>query len=161
MTPPLCVGEWRERRCEGVRVAVVSAHLDLPQKWHFSAASRSTQAVDREDGRVCSKHENNEDNKMQFMTANLIRGWFQRMEHVRKYAFGVALIIGEERRHDIVALWVFRGRGMPAILEDVEDTELFDWERRWRTSRRSGSASRTACAGRARRSRGLCWRGAC
>ncbi|KAF8290479.1 putative elongation factor 1-gamma [Trypanosoma cruzi] len=126
MTPPLCVGEWRERRCEGVRVAVVSAHLDLPQKWHFSAASRSTQAVDREDGRVCSKH--NEDNKMQFMTANLIRGWFQRMEHVRKYAFGVALIIGEERRHDIVALWVFRGRGMPAIVEDVEDTELFDWE---------------------------------
>ncbi|KAF8277610.1 hypothetical protein TcYC6_0015290 [Trypanosoma cruzi] len=50
------------------------------------------------------------------------------MEHVRKYAFGVALIIGEERRHDIVALWVFRGRGMPAIVEDVEDTELFDWE---------------------------------
>ncbi|RNC51791.1 putative elongation factor 1-gamma (EF-1-gamma), partial [Trypanosoma cruzi] len=34
----------------------------------------------------------------------------------------------EERRHDIVALWVFRGRGMPAIVEDVEDTELFDWE---------------------------------
>ncbi|KAF8305118.1 hypothetical protein TcBrA4_0041300 [Trypanosoma cruzi] len=65
---------------------------------------------------------------MQFMTANLIRGWFQRMEHVRKYAFGVALIIGEERRHDIVALWVFRGSGMPAIVRDVEDTELFDWE---------------------------------
>ncbi|KAF8296592.1 hypothetical protein TcYC6_0086440 [Trypanosoma cruzi] len=65
---------------------------------------------------------------MQFMTANLIRGWFQRMEHVRKYLLGVALIIGEERRHDIVALCVFRGRGMPAIVEDVEDTELFDWE---------------------------------
>ncbi|KAF8304173.1 hypothetical protein TcYC6_0037270 [Trypanosoma cruzi] len=83
------------------------------------------------------------------------------MEHVRKYAFGVALIIGEERRHDIVALWVFRGRGVPAIVEDVEDTELFDWERRSPTSRRSGSASRTTCAGRARRSRGLCWRGVC
>ncbi|RNF07157.1 putative elongation factor 1-gamma (EF-1-gamma) [Trypanosoma cruzi] len=31
----------------------------------------------------------------------------------------------------------------------------------WRTLRRSGNAWRTACAGRARRSRGLRWRGAC
>nr|CCC95841.1 unnamed protein product [Trypanosoma congolense IL3000] len=74
------------------------------------------------------RYKYNEDNKMQFMTANLVRGWFQRMEHTRKYAFGVALIIGEEKRHDIVALWVFRGKGMPDIVKDVEDTELFDWE---------------------------------
>ncbi|PWV17869.1 putative elongation factor 1-gamma (EF-1-gamma) [Trypanosoma cruzi] len=86
---------------------------------HYDAAGYTT---------FWCRYKYNEDNKMQFMTANLIRGWFQRMEHVRKYAFGVALIIGEERRHDIVALWVFRGRGMPAIVEDVEDTELFDWE---------------------------------
>ncbi|RNC53309.1 hypothetical protein TcCL_ESM09372 [Trypanosoma cruzi] len=32
--------------CEGVRVTVVSAHLDLPHNWHLSAASRSSQAVD-------------------------------------------------------------------------------------------------------------------
>ncbi|ESS61179.1 elongation factor 1-gamma (EF-1-gamma) [Trypanosoma cruzi Dm28c] len=50
------------------------------------------------------------------------------MEHVRQYALGVALMIGEDRRHEIVALWVLCGRGMPAILEDVEDTELFDLE---------------------------------
>ncbi|CBH18338.1 elongation factor 1 gamma, putative [Trypanosoma brucei gambiense DAL972] len=74
------------------------------------------------------RYKYNEDNKMQFMTANLVRGWFQRMEHTRKYAFGVALIIGEEKKHDIVALWVFRGKGMPEIVKDVEDTELFDWE---------------------------------
>ncbi|KAF8303781.1 putative elongation factor 1-gamma [Trypanosoma cruzi] len=65
---------------------------------------------------------------MQFMTANLIRVWLQGMEHVRQYALSVALMIGEERRHDVVALWVLRGRGMPAIVRDVEDTELFDWE---------------------------------
>ncbi|KAF8277471.1 putative elongation factor 1-gamma (EF-1-gamma) [Trypanosoma cruzi] len=65
---------------------------------------------------------------MQCMTANLIRGWFQRVEHVRQYALGVALMIVEERRHEIVALCVLCGRGMPAIVEDVEDTELFDWE---------------------------------
>ncbi|ORC84288.1 putative elongation factor 1-gamma (EF-1-gamma) [Trypanosoma theileri] len=74
------------------------------------------------------RYKYNEDNKMQFMTANLIRGWFQRMEHTRKYAFGVALIIGEEKKHDIVGMWVFRGKGMPEIVREVEDTELFDWE---------------------------------
>ncbi|KAG8342208.1 Glutathione S transferase N terminal domain [Trypanosoma vivax] len=74
------------------------------------------------------RYKYNDDNKMQFMTANLVRGWFQRMEHTRKYAFGVALIIGEEKKHDIVGMWVFRGKGMPDIVKEVEDTELFDWE---------------------------------
>ena len=74
------------------------------------------------------RYKYNEDNKMQFMTANLVRGWFQRMEHTRKYAFGVSLIIGEEKSHEIVALWIFRGKGMPDCVKEVEDTELFDWE---------------------------------
>ncbi|KAF8282314.1 putative elongation factor 1-gamma (EF-1-gamma) [Trypanosoma cruzi] len=50
------------------------------------------------------------------------------MEHVRQYALGAALMIVEERRHDIVALCVLRGRGIPTIVRDVEDTELLDWE---------------------------------
>jgi len=69
----------------------------------------------------------NEENKMQFMTANLVRGWFQRMDHCRKYAFGIALIVGEDKKHDITALWVFRGKGLPEIVTDVDDTELFTW----------------------------------
>ncbi|KAF8288416.1 hypothetical protein TcYC6_0034350 [Trypanosoma cruzi] len=39
---------------------------------------------------------------------------------------GAALVIVEEGRHDIVVLCVLRGRGMPAIVRDMEDTELFD-----------------------------------
>ncbi|CCW64576.1 unnamed protein product [Phytomonas sp. EM1] len=74
------------------------------------------------------RYKYNEENKRQFMTANLVRGWFQRMEHLRKYSFGVALLIGEETQHDIVAFWVFRGQGMPQLVEEVADTELFDWE---------------------------------
>lgn len=73
------------------------------------------------------KYKYNEDNKMQFMTANFIRGWFQRMEHTRKYAFGIALICGEEKKHEVSALWVFRGKGLPEIVTEVEDTELFEW----------------------------------
>ncbi|EAN93903.1 elongation factor 1-gamma (EF-1-gamma), putative [Trypanosoma cruzi] len=44
---------------------------------------------------------------MQCMTANLIGMCLQRMEHVRQYLLGVALMIVEERRHDVVALCVF------------------------------------------------------
>ncbi|KAF8286580.1 putative elongation factor 1-gamma (EF-1-gamma) [Trypanosoma cruzi] len=73
-------------------------------------------------------HKYNKDDKLQCMTASLIRGWLQRMEHVRQYALGAALMIVEERRHDIVALCVLCGRGMPAIVKAVVDTELFDWE---------------------------------
>ncbi|KAF8278013.1 hypothetical protein TcBrA4_0118040 [Trypanosoma cruzi] len=64
---------------------------------------------------MCSNYK---DNKMQCMTANPIRVWLQRMEHVREYALDPALMI-EEERHDIVALCVLRGRGMPAIVRDV------------------------------------------
>ena len=73
------------------------------------------------------RYKYNEENKMQFMTANLVRGWFQRMEGCRKYAFGIALLIGEEKKHEIVGLWVFRGKGMPEVVSEVEDTVLFDW----------------------------------
>jgi len=71
----------------------------------------------------------NEENQKLFMTGNLVRGWFQRMDHVRKYGFGVALIVGEDapQKHEITALWIFRGKGLPAIVTDVDDTELFSW----------------------------------
>ncbi|RNF02279.1 putative elongation factor 1-gamma (EF-1-gamma) [Trypanosoma cruzi] len=40
--------------------------------------------------------------------------------------FGCCADDWEGRRHDIVALCVFRGLGMPTIVRDVEDTELLD-----------------------------------
>ncbi|KAF8306607.1 putative elongation factor 1-gamma (EF-1-gamma) [Trypanosoma cruzi] len=87
---------------------------------------------------------------MQCVTANLICVWLRRMEHVRQYALGVALMIVEEGRHEIVALCVLCGRGMPAIVRDVEDAELFDW----------GEVADVA-AQRERMTDCLCWRGAC
>jgi elongation factor 1-gamma len=69
----------------------------------------------------------NDENKMQFMTANLIRGWFQRMDHVRKYGFGIAIIAGEDKKHEVTCFWIFRGKGLPEIVREVDDTELFTW----------------------------------
>lgn len=65
-----------------------------------------------------------------FMTANFVRGWFQRMEGNRKYAFGSALILGTPAAQEVQAFWIFRGQkgaGLPACVTDVEDTELFEW----------------------------------
>ncbi|EAN93563.1 elongation factor 1-gamma (EF-1-gamma), putative [Trypanosoma cruzi] len=80
-------------------------------------------------------HKKYKDNKLQCMTASLIRVWLQRMEHVRQYALGAALMIVEERWHDIVVLFVLRGRGMPAIVR----TRSCLTEGRW-TLRLSGNA---------------------
>ncbi|ESS54934.1 elongation factor 1-gamma (EF-1-gamma) [Trypanosoma cruzi Dm28c] len=84
---------------------------------------------------------------MHFMTANLIRVWLQRMEHVRQYALGVALMIVEERRHDIVALWVLRGRACWRLWRTWRTRSCLTG-RRSLTLRRSGSARWTACAER-------------
>ncbi|RNC35230.1 elongation factor 1-gamma (EF-1-gamma) [Trypanosoma cruzi] len=94
------------------------------------------------------------------MTVRLIRVWLQRMGHVCQYELGAALMIAAEWRHDVVALCVLCGRGMPAIVRDVADTELLEWEKvaDFAAQRERMTA---ACGGRARRSRGLCWRGAC
>ncbi|KAF8284236.1 hypothetical protein TcBrA4_0060360 [Trypanosoma cruzi] len=65
---------------------------------------------------------------MQFMTANLIDRVFPAHGARAPVRVGRCAHDWEERRHYIVAPLVLRGRGMPAIVRDVEYTELFDWE---------------------------------
>jgi len=84
------------------------------------------------------KYKYNEECKMQFQTANLTRGWFQRMEGVRKYAFGTALILGEATNHEIQGHWIFRQGGnmqekqgfdgLPECIREVEDISLYEWK---------------------------------
>ncbi|RNF00324.1 elongation factor 1-gamma (EF-1-gamma) [Trypanosoma cruzi] len=108
----LCVDEWKERGevwgAERGWLPTPPRTLENFTRMVILDSHSQHQTVDREDVRVCSNPK--EVDEMHFMTANLIRGWLQRMEHVRQYALGVALMIVEERRHDIVALWVLRGR---------------------------------------------------
>jgi len=69
----------------------------------------------------------NEECTMAFKTANLIGGYFQRLERWHKYAFGSMLIVGEDKKHEIVGFWIFRGTEFPEGLNDVPDTELYEW----------------------------------
>jgi elongation factor 1-gamma len=76
-----------------------------------------------------STYKYNDELNMSFMTCNLVRGFFQRMDHMHKYGFGVVHIIGEEGqgKHEITAFWVFRGKGIPEVMKDVDDVELYNW----------------------------------
>eukprot|EP00296_Roombia_truncata_P000148 JP435811.1.p2 GENE.JP435811.1~~JP435811.1.p2 ORF type:complete len:405 (+),score=184.09 JP435811.1:1-1215(+) len=69
----------------------------------------------------------NEDNKKLFMTNNLVGGFFQRLDPVRKYAFGSCVIAGEEPELEITGVWLFRGQDLPPELLAVDDTELYEW----------------------------------
>jgi len=62
-------------------------------------------------------------------TCNLIGGWFQRLDRLRKYGFGNALIFNnEEKNHfEITAVWLVRGLELPFEMLDCVDTELYEW----------------------------------
>jgi elongation factor 1-gamma len=67
--------------------------------------------------------------KQIFMTSNLIRGFYQRLETLHKYAFGSTMIIGSEDNQDITGCWIFRGTEIPADMKDCDDCELYEWRR--------------------------------
>jgi len=64
-----------------------------------------------------------------FMVSNLIGGWIQRLDPLRKYGFGSLIIFGEQKPFEIRGLWLFRGKEIPKEMLDCDDTELYEWRR--------------------------------
>jgi elongation factor 1-gamma len=64
-----------------------------------------------------------------FMTNNLIGGWFQRLDKLRKYGFGSVLIFGEEPKLSISGVWLFRGKEIPEEMKVCDDSELYNWSK--------------------------------
>jgi len=62
-------------------------------------------------------------------TCNLIGGWFQRLDRLRKYGFGNALIFKNEQGNhfEISSVWLVRGQELPAEIQQCDDTELHTW----------------------------------
>lgn len=70
----------------------------------------------------------NDENQVTFVTMNKVGGFLQRMDLVRKYAFGKMCILGEEAPFKIRGVWLFRGQDMPQmVMDEVYDAELYDW----------------------------------
>lgn len=70
----------------------------------------------------------NDENTVSFVTLNKVSGFLQRMDLVRKYAFGKMLVIGSEPPYKVKGLWLFRGKEIPQfVLDECYDMELYDW----------------------------------
>lgn len=72
-----------------------------------------------------------QDLKQIFMTCNLVGGFFQRIEKMRKYAFGSMCILGEDNNNTIAGVWVWRGQQLAfEMSEDLQiDYESYKWEK--------------------------------
>ena len=59
-------------------------------------------------------------NEQAFMTANLSAGMLQRVEKLRKHAFGLMYVLGKNGKgqHNIEALWIFRGQNVAFELSE-------------------------------------------
>jgi elongation factor 1-gamma len=71
----------------------------------------------------------NEENKVEFMTSNLIGGFLQRCDEVRKYSFGTMSVIkgAEDPTFQIVGAWVMRGDSIQPLLDCNPDAEYYEW----------------------------------
>lgn len=67
--------------------------------------------------------------KMIFMTCNLITGLYNRMDHIRKNAFGVLSVFGESNNNQIEGVFVFKGTDIPPEMIDVPDYESYTFTR--------------------------------
>ena len=76
----------------------------------------------------------NDENKVLYMTSNLMGGFIQRCDSVRKYSMGVMNIIGnvdeETPPFSVVGAFLFRGHEIPdEMLIDNPDSEYYTWNR--------------------------------
>jgi len=64
-----------------------------------------------------------------FMTSNLLSGFIQRVEKLRKYGFGSLIIFGEEPQLEIGVCFFVRGQDLPAEMLECDDTEHYAWRK--------------------------------
>jgi len=69
----------------------------------------------------------NDELTVTFKTSNLVGGFIQRSDGVRKYAFGVMQIVGTASAQKIIGAWMMRGQDIAPMLAENEDAEQYSW----------------------------------
>ncbi|CAF2919768.1 unnamed protein product [Rotaria sp. Silwood2] len=66
-----------------------------------------------------------------FMTCNLVSGFFQRLDKLRKHAFASMCVFGENNNNTIAGIWVWRGHELAFELSPdwQVDYESYTWKR--------------------------------
>jgi len=73
-----------------------------------------------------SNYNYNNENRVYFMTCNLIGGFLQRCDEIRKYALGVLILAGNTEDHppfEVSGIWIFRGTEVPEGMKENPDSE--------------------------------------
>ena len=70
----------------------------------------------------------NEENKVLFMSGNLIGGFIQRTEEIRKWLFGTMTIRGVEGvQMKITAYYLIRGDSIQPLVSCNDDAACYNW----------------------------------
>lgn len=73
------------------------------------------------------KYRYNSDNTVDWKVSNTVGGFIQRCDEVRKYAFGVMLVLGDKAPFEIEGVWLMRGKSLAPLLEANPDAEYYEW----------------------------------
>jgi elongation factor 1-gamma len=68
----------------------------------------------------------NHENRVYFMTCNLVGGFLQRCDDVRRYGLGVVVLAGNDEDappFEVSSVWIFRGQNVPQEMKDNPDSE--------------------------------------
>jgi len=76
-----------------------------------------------------SDYKYNSELEKTFMTCNLIGGFIQRLDELRKYGFGSLLIFGEEPNLEISGCWLFRGLEIPEEMKECPYSESYTFRK--------------------------------
>lgn len=73
----------------------------------------------------------NDENKVDYMVSNMVSGFIQRSDAVRKYAMGVMVVtteVEDQPPFNVSGAWFFRGPTVPAeMMSENPDAEYFEW----------------------------------
>jgi hypothetical protein len=77
-------------------------------------------------------YNHNDENTVEYKTGNLVGGWLQRLDPLRKYGMGVVTTtVAEEGKppFNISSCWMFRGQEVPEEMTSCDDYALQTWTR--------------------------------
>jgi len=71
----------------------------------------------------------NDENKRVFMAGNAVGGFQQRSDEIRKWAFGVQDVLGQEDpcKIEIKGIWLFRGDTVEHMKQANDDANWYTW----------------------------------
>jgi len=77
-----------------------------------------------------SDYKYNAELEKMLLVSNLVGGYVQRLDRLRKWGFASLVIFGEEGSGiQIAGCFMVRGQTLPAELTEVDDAELYDWKK--------------------------------